>query len=329
MDKLTGVSVIICCFNSARRLPRTLASLARQQVKSNLAWEVIVVDNNSNDGTAKVAQALWSNANNPPLHIYTEPTAGLIHARMCGLKSALYDVIIFCDDDNWLDETYIEKALSLMAANPKIGAIGGCGIPHFDGREPSWFNRFKSFYAVGAQQSHGIESQAQYQYLYGAGIVLRKSAMLELYASGFKHLATGRQGKRLLSGEDIELVIGLQMLAYQVVYSPTLTFTHFIEAKRLTWKYLTSLLFNVGYSAELLTRFRDQNTLTFPYPNYSSLWRETKALMKAVVVALLPFRKYEAFPVKVAILFYRFGALSFHLKNQHRFKERMQPVAIL
>ncbi len=33
-----GVSVVICCFNSAARLPETLRHLARQDCPSNLAW---------------------------------------------------------------------------------------------------------------------------------------------------------------------------------------------------------------------------------------------------------------------------------------------------
>ena len=50
-----GVSVVICCYNSAERLPRTLTHLAAQRVSEKLPWEVIVIDNASQDKTGEVA----------------------------------------------------------------------------------------------------------------------------------------------------------------------------------------------------------------------------------------------------------------------------------
>src|SRR5207245_9963396 len=54
-----GVSVIVCCHNSASRLPATLTHLAGQRCEGRFAWEVILVDNASSDGTARFAQELW------------------------------------------------------------------------------------------------------------------------------------------------------------------------------------------------------------------------------------------------------------------------------
>ena len=36
-----GVSVIVCCHDSAARLPETLAHLARQKVDPGIPWEVL------------------------------------------------------------------------------------------------------------------------------------------------------------------------------------------------------------------------------------------------------------------------------------------------
>ena len=47
-----GVSIVICCHNSAKLLPRTLEHLRAQEVDSTIPWEVIVVDNASTDNTA-------------------------------------------------------------------------------------------------------------------------------------------------------------------------------------------------------------------------------------------------------------------------------------
>ena len=55
-----GVSVIVCCYNSAERLPETLKYLSMQNVPENMPWEIIIVDNNSTDSTNDVAMEIWN-----------------------------------------------------------------------------------------------------------------------------------------------------------------------------------------------------------------------------------------------------------------------------
>ena len=71
-----GVSVVICCHNSAKRLPETLAHLAAQDVPVGTPWEVIVVDNCSTDGTSEVASRTWASRMTVPLRVVREERAG-------------------------------------------------------------------------------------------------------------------------------------------------------------------------------------------------------------------------------------------------------------
>jgi glycosyltransferase involved in cell wall biosynthesis len=97
-----NVSIIICCYNSESRISSTLEHIAKQKIE-NLQLEVILVDNNSNDNTAKVAIEVWSKLGNPfSLSILKEPTPGLSYARKKGVSSANGEIIIFCDDDKIL-----------------------------------------------------------------------------------------------------------------------------------------------------------------------------------------------------------------------------------
>ncbi len=57
-----GVSIIICCYNSERRLPETLAHLFTQQVSEDIPWEIIVVNNASSDATSRIAAQAFSRA---------------------------------------------------------------------------------------------------------------------------------------------------------------------------------------------------------------------------------------------------------------------------
>ncbi len=70
MTSSKGVSLIICCYNSAKRLPQTLLHIAKQHLTDTIACELIVVDNNCNDDTVDVTNAIWKElASNIPLTI--------------------------------------------------------------------------------------------------------------------------------------------------------------------------------------------------------------------------------------------------------------------
>ncbi len=48
------VSVVVCTYNRARSLGRTLTALQGQQTAPGLTWELVLVDNNSSDDTRAV-----------------------------------------------------------------------------------------------------------------------------------------------------------------------------------------------------------------------------------------------------------------------------------
>jgi glycosyltransferase involved in cell wall biosynthesis len=79
-------SVIVCTYNRARNLPVCLGRLAEQEGVGELAWEVLVVDNNSSDGTSQTVEQL---ARGLPIEIRGthEPQQGLNYARNTGIGS--------------------------------------------------------------------------------------------------------------------------------------------------------------------------------------------------------------------------------------------------
>ena len=52
---MLGVSLVICCHNSADKLPATIQHLFDLNVKNDVPWELIIVDNASTDGTQETA----------------------------------------------------------------------------------------------------------------------------------------------------------------------------------------------------------------------------------------------------------------------------------
>ena len=83
-DKPLEVSVIIASRNHARSLESTLADLQRQQVEG-IAWELIVVDNGSDDDTPSVLERAGERL---PLIVINEPEPGQNRARNRALEIA-------------------------------------------------------------------------------------------------------------------------------------------------------------------------------------------------------------------------------------------------
>ena len=126
----TSVTAVICTYNGARVIPRALEALSQQTFYGPA--EVVVVDNNSQDGVAEEAERYWNALNKPPfpMRCIEERQPGIAFARRTGVMTAKSEVIVFCDDDNLLSPDYFAravKALAIPALAPWSGAA--CRLP--------------------------------------------------------------------------------------------------------------------------------------------------------------------------------------------------------
>lgn len=238
---MDGVSVVVCCHNSSARLLKTIEHLSNQQYGADMNCELIIVDNGSTDHTTEVAhQALKIFPFKGPHLIVDQPLKGLSHARTLGISTARYDIVIFCDDDNWLFPDYVERAYALLQANPRVGACGGQGIAEFE-QPPGLKNweKHQRSYAVGAP--HPGQGIVEGNFLFGAGLALRKSVYLSILDLGLDQRLKDRTGKQLASGGDYELCVKLKMLGFDLYYDPMLKYFHYLPECRLNDTYLLKL----------------------------------------------------------------------------------------
>lgn len=240
-DCVKGVSVIVCCYNSAKRLPATLAHLANQKI-SGIGWEIILIDNASTDDTRLVAQEIWDGyRKSVPFKIITEHRQGLSYAREQGLSKAQYGYVIFCDDDNWLAEDYVQRSFEIMEPDAQIGIAGGVCKAVCETTAPEWFDKYKGYYAVGKQFDNTGDITDTRGYLWGAGMILRKSVWLKVKEMGFQSILSDRKGKSISSGGDTEICLVFRQAGYKLYYDESLRLQHFVPASRLVWPYLVKL----------------------------------------------------------------------------------------
>ena len=279
--KNKGVSVIICCHNSALLLPETLRYLSKQSDISLISVEIIVIDNNSEDNTTEIAVTLFRDL---PIecNIYYEEKIGLMNARRMGIDVAKYEYLLFCDDDNLLDSKYISKAYHIMESDNSIGACGGLGTELIhECIKPECFDKYKKSYAIGSQV---IYPQLA---LYGAGICLRYSSLEKIYQNGFISYLSGRKGAALSAGDDGELVLAIIIAGYRLVASDELFFFHLIPQKRLTQEYLIKMYKGFGLMYPVLYIYRRYIRNKNSKISKSKILFELSALMlKSLIYAL-------------------------------------------
>ena len=291
-NKKKGVSVLLCCYNSAARIKETLHALASQQFHSPFFWEIILVDNASTDKTAQISRSIWDDLDTgTELRIVFEPRAGLGNARKKGISEASCSFILFCDDDNWLDRSYVQDVFNILNSDPTIAACGGRGIPVFEIPKPYWFDEYAEAFALGPQQAN--TENGKILNLYGAGLAVNKFILQQLEMINFTPLMQGRVGNKLSSAEDTELTYALVLMGYKLYYSHELKFYHYLPKERLNLSYLKKLFIAFGndgpvrnlYYANISNRFFHRKLKSWNFHFLLSLFRLVK-------YSIIPPKKY-------------------------------------
>ncbi|HEX6405040.1 MAG TPA: glycosyltransferase [Pseudonocardiaceae bacterium] len=115
----TLVSVVIPARNVATVILNQLDALSRQDYRG--AWEVIVSDNGSTDGTAEAAASC---ADKLPRFqtVWAGTHVGVSHARNIGAQTARGDFIVFCDADDAATSSWLR---AMVATAHTADVVGG------------------------------------------------------------------------------------------------------------------------------------------------------------------------------------------------------------
>lgn len=119
------VSVVVTCFNQAHFLTEAIDSVLAQTYP---AFEVVVVDDGSNDNTEEVA------ATYPEIRCVRRDNVGLAAARNTGISESRGDYLVFLDADDRLLPTALEAGVRNLGGGPAYAFVaGGHRMIAFDG----------------------------------------------------------------------------------------------------------------------------------------------------------------------------------------------------
>lgn len=264
ISAMDGVSVVVCCHNSASRLPATLRRLSEQRGTTGVPWEVVVVDNASHDATTEVARDCWTGPQPAPLRVVHEPTPGLAYARVRGIAESRFEYITFIDDDNWVADNWVAEVARVFTTYPDIGLCNGVSVVVSGQPLPHWFPKFQISYAVSPPDWPTEDITTTRGWLWGAGMSLRRAAWNQLAEAGWRWQLTGRLGAALSSGEDSELCCALKAAGWRLRYDRALQLQHHIDARRLDWNHLRRLERSSGEASVIHDLYRAPSAAWWP-----------------------------------------------------------------
>jgi len=187
------------------RLHRCLASITRNDYPRPLI-EIIVVDNDSTDESARVARDFGAIV----IKASDDSVAAL---RNRGARAALGAVLAFADSDHEIDRTWIETAVAVLA-DPTVAATGAAPLTQ---PSPNWVQ----------EQYDGLRSRTAYREdvaWLGSGNLAIKRAVFE---------RVGGFDASLTACEDVDLCNRVRQANYRIVADPGLRSIHFGDPSTL------------------------------------------------------------------------------------------------
>jgi glycosyltransferase involved in cell wall biosynthesis len=310
-------SVLVCAYNASSRIEKTLKHLALLNYPAD-KLEIILVDNNSNDGTSDYANNVWRCFNTDiKLRVIQENKQGKSHAIRTGIFESIFEYIVICDDDNWLDTDYLKIANEVLTDQGNVGVLGGQGIPVTDADAlPNWFYTCANGYAIGVQAMHSGDVTNR-GYVWGAGSILNRKVLLEFYRAGCEHLLS-RRGDKLTSGEDSEICKWFLIAGYRLWYDERLLFRHFLPSARLTLEYRERLISGLVEAEPVLSAYDKWLKGTNAGSQHN---RPTFHLIKTIIRTLLGRKQVQSYDEQsVSALAEKLLKVSVLLRNNERAK---------
>lgn len=234
------LTVILCTYNRCHGLAEALTTLTRQRVNSNVNWEVLVIDNNSNDNTAEVYNRFRVSFPVSLRYVF-EAKQGLSHARNRGINEAFGKWVAFAEDDELADENWVQSVVDTFQEYACDAVAGKIELAWHSPR-PTWVTDdllgFLGHLDYGTTQKLTRDRPP-----FGGNMAFGKSVFATI---GLFDTQLGRQGRKLIGGEEIELYDRFLQAGMTAVYQPKALMYHVVDKNRLRKSYFRKLHFNEG-----------------------------------------------------------------------------------
>lgn len=245
------LSILIVNWNTRDLLGRCLASI--QAHAPATTWEVIVVDNASDDGSADLVEAKYPWAR----LVRNEFNRGYAAGNNQALEMAKGEFLLTLNPDTEFFDDSLTKAIELFHQQPQVGALGGRllnrdgttqqSIRGFPRPLPILFDLlglaklFPKVPLLGAYRmtTFDYDKETEVEQPMGTFLMFRKKALEE----------TGHFDERFpIFFNEVDLLWRLRLAGWKILYSPTVKLYHLGGAstrqvrKKMIWESHKSLI---------------------------------------------------------------------------------------
>ena len=224
------VTVAVVCYNERDNIKECLSSLVHQTYPRD-AYELVFVDNESDDGTREIIRSFAQQYDN--IRLIVNPVRGIAGSRNLALKEAQYDYIAFVDADcvapeNWL-HTLASGFERYHAMDSHVVGVGGSNVP------PENSTRFYDVLRIflntylgsrGSTQGMRFAQDRPVPHIPTVNVLFDKKAVLDVggFDTSFGNI-----------GEDQDLSYRLQKRGYYYYYLSDAAVIHKLRSDLKKW----------------------------------------------------------------------------------------------
>lgn len=240
------LSIIILNYNVKDLLLNCLESIFKNRRKED-KWQVIVVDNASEDGSVGAVNKLYSHigSGNTIDLIENKENIGFSAGNNIGVKKAKASVVLFLNPDTIIVDEVIQKSYQYLLNNPDIGALT-CRVELPDGRLdyschrgfPTPWNSLMYFSGLSKLFPHSpffagytathldIKTTHEIDCCTGAFLMVRKIAGEQINWWDTDYF---------WNGEDIEFCYNIKQKGWKIYFYPEVKIIHYKGSSSGLW----------------------------------------------------------------------------------------------
>lgn len=177
MKTFPKVFVIILNYNGMDVLKRCLLSVFKSEYPN---LEIVLVDNNSTDGSLEMAKSTFSK----PIFIRNEENLGFAAGNNVGIRFALErmaDFVVLLNNDTEVEKDFLEKLVAMALRQPEAGILspvifdGNTRQIWFAGGQLNWWT-MKAKHETAARTEEFYETD----FITGCAMLVRKEVFREI-----------------------------------------------------------------------------------------------------------------------------------------------------
>lgn len=226
------ISVIISTYNRCDLLGRAISSILAQEPDTP-PFELIIVDNNSSDGTKQVVESFA--ATDPRVRYVFEERQGLSYGRNAGLAASEGQFIIYTDDDVVVTPNWVRKFHEASLRYSDADFLGGKVLPIWEVEPEPWLDALAPPLALQDMGNQPVKVTLEHQRcLIGACLGIRRTTFDK---AGLFDPKTQRVGDSIGSTEDYDWELSVWKKGGYGLYVPDVVCAAEISANRMVKSY--------------------------------------------------------------------------------------------